>query len=244
MGGRKNAFTLIELLVVIAVISLLIAVLVPSLQAVREQSKRIHCTTNLRSIGLGLTSFANQNEDTLPKPQYSSTNPGRGYVCFDKSASSSPLQLAEVYTCGMLGDTPSILYCPAFAEYNTYSVDGWGKTYDADSAVKSSYMYVPQRKERDAIGLPAIMANPRLSRLAPGSALAIDKLDTWDTIPHQSSGGMGRGVNAVFVDGSAKICNDKGVINFDLWHPFGASSQLGPGSSDLAVRAILGSIRQ
>jgi prepilin-type N-terminal cleavage/methylation domain-containing protein len=245
MSARKHAFTLIELLVVIAVVSLLIAVMIPSLQTVREQARRIRCSSNLKAIGMGLAAFANQNDEALPQPQYQTTDPSRGYVCYDQAAPKTPLQLAEVYSNGFLGDTASILYCPSFAsEYSSYTATGtWGQSF-VNNAIKAAYLYVPQRKERDAFGLPVMQSKPRFTDLAQGSPLVLDKLDTWENIPHQSSGGMARGINVLFVDSSVKLCNDKNVIDFHLWHPFGATSEKGPGSSDLAVRAILSSIRE
>src|SRR4030042_2888407 len=49
---RAGAFTLIELLVVIAVIALLMAILMPALQRVKEQGRTISCQANLRQWGL------------------------------------------------------------------------------------------------------------------------------------------------------------------------------------------------
>jgi prepilin-type N-terminal cleavage/methylation domain-containing protein len=72
---RQLGFTLVELLVVIAIIGILVALLLPAIQAAREAARRIQCTNNMKQIGLAILNFETAKRK-LPKSFTPNCRPG------------------------------------------------------------------------------------------------------------------------------------------------------------------------
>jgi prepilin-type N-terminal cleavage/methylation domain-containing protein/prepilin-type processing-associated H-X9-DG protein len=96
---KRQGFTLIELLVVIAIIAILLAILMPALQKVKEQGKKIVCSNNQKQIGISFNMYGSENDNKLPLNQ-------GGYWLWDIAYSTTD------YIMNTGGDKRTF-YCPA-----------------------------------------------------------------------------------------------------------------------------------
>jgi prepilin-type N-terminal cleavage/methylation domain-containing protein/prepilin-type processing-associated H-X9-DG protein len=118
-AGWQRGFTLVELLVVITIVAVLVGIALPVMGQVRAAAYKAACISNLRQIGVGIASYANDHERKIPYGPKAgvSTNAANFYVATGNPTSLLSLQSGAPVALGLLLDpylakTPKVLFCP------------------------------------------------------------------------------------------------------------------------------------
>ena len=92
MTRTPRAFTLIELLVVIAIIAILMAIMMPALSRVKDQARDQACRANLKSVGLGVHMYLQDQEFVMPD-MHTHTGNTNGHLWWDDAG--DPLRASD-----------------------------------------------------------------------------------------------------------------------------------------------------
>jgi prepilin-type N-terminal cleavage/methylation domain-containing protein/prepilin-type processing-associated H-X9-DG protein len=232
-----KGFTLIELLVVIAIIALLLAILMPSLNAAKERAKRILCGSNLKQISIGLRVFANDNNNRIPEPllKGATTSGGaRAYMVFyvNLSATSESDKIDEVWQLGYLFtdkiiEDGKVFYCPSGTrKYEDYVGDfSWpyisDRTRSNPHVVRTGYSYVPSGRKKLNLsnGMYSHEYTSKYSDLNSNAIMVADYVLSLNSLNHKGTGNKSSGINALFGDGHVSFCNNRDALDPQYWSP-------------------------
>jgi prepilin-type N-terminal cleavage/methylation domain-containing protein/prepilin-type processing-associated H-X9-DG protein len=170
-----SSFTLVELLVVMAIIALLVGISQPAFQGAINTARSIKCAANLRSIGMAVTTYATDNNNTLPQ--------------IDQAALPiyTPTAQGLVGALGPYGITSNVILCPtdvaqgSAAACNNASYPNPGSSYEWDPVF-----------DNEVVNAPTVYITPTIKRMVTPShvRLAMD----FNRLHHGKS-------NVVYLDG-------------------------------------------
>ena len=199
---RNRAFTLVELLVVIAIIGMLIALLLPAVQAAREAARRMQCSNTLKQIGLAVHNFHDSRKGLVPA-QVALTFPNGKNENQDSEQSNRSRPSAFVLMFPYYEQTA--LYDLLTSKTNNFverfDQDFWGYT-DSDRALSAaerdsflalSIYRCPTRSSRGGVYNPNYTAADRRTGNGPRGDYAIV---AYNEQPEQGGGANGSAQSA------------------------------------------------
>jgi len=226
VSRRRSAFTLIELLVVIAIIAILIGLLLPAVQKIREAANRMKCTNNIKQISLGTIHCADTYSGFLP--------PSIGlYPNFDVGAGNSDGGL-------FLHILPFIeqdnLYKASSATPEPNDRNGGFQTYSQWTAPIQNAKVRTYQCPSD----PTIQNKPAFAGYSQNGQVFHHNYPGWGSQPlvYPSSISDGTSNTIFFTDKLAFCDKDYGIWDYPQnywpdWGPIIASTELGRGGLDI-----------
>ncbi len=129
---KGRGFTLMDLMVSITIIAVLIGLLLPSISKINETTRRVICRSNMRQVSIGVSMYAQDNSQFLPRSQFV-TSSGRGgraastvLMRSDESGGTRAPRASDYDGLGRLFareyiNAPKVFYCPSSAGQNTFA---------------------------------------------------------------------------------------------------------------------------
>lgn len=227
---HRRAFTLVELLVVVAVIATLAALLLPALEASRDEGRKAACVSNLRQIGVGMSLYVAEHEGALPFGPKAGrfTSPSNLYPSTGAPTSLLSLRTGEPVGLGLILSylqNPKVMFCPG-SEPAQDSAKELAKIGKAQA--QSSYYYRHAGNTKLFDGANSTASAPILANLGenrngvPMRALVIDTLfkcppdlDTFNVTSRYNH--KLKAANVLFADGRVgSLDNANGELTVDV----------------------------
>jgi len=187
---RGGAFTLIELLVVIAIIAILIGLLLPAVQKVREAAARSTCSNNLKQLSLAIANYAGANQDKLPAHLAYYGNPV--YWANFHYNLLPYIEQDNVYkrsfgsgACWGNGNNAAVVktfLCPSDTSHQNgmYSAVGWSVT----SYANNYFMFCGTAKYNPTYGVNDEVSKYSIGNIPDGSSNTIAMLERFAVFPN------------------------------------------------------------